>query len=427
MKIRFVNHASFIIEYKNVKIICDPWMEGTAFNNGWSLLSKTQLTYADFKDITHIWFSHEHPDHFSPPNLLKIPLEYRKKIIVLFQETIDCKVISFCKKLEFKEQVELPKNKFYTIEEDFKILCNPYTDGDSYALFKTDKHSLLNLNDCVVNTEEKAEELRSLVGKVDVLFTQFGYANKVGNIGDTELRKAASNEKLERIRIQKKVFNPKTIVPFASFVFFCHEENDYMNSGINKIEVVDFFIEQELKTQSVVLYPNDTWQIGEVWDSKASIEKYSKDYDKIKQYELFSSAKIDLAILKEEANRFIKKIKAHVADRHAKKLNAKIYLSDYGLSFLLSAGNGLNEVEYDQNSCDISLSSESLYYVFNHLWGGDTLTVNARFQTPPGGNLNNFSNFSSIASNLNMGQTFVFPTLLNRVRKKIQGSLKRFK
>lgn len=86
MEITWVNHASFILSHNLIKLICDPWIEYNAFDNGWSLLSKSQINYNDFKDITHIWFSHEHPDHFSPPCLVKIPEKHRNKITILFQK-----------------------------------------------------------------------------------------------------------------------------------------------------------------------------------------------------------------------------------------------------------------------------------------------------------------------------------------------------
>ena len=73
MKLKFVNHSSFIIEHNGISLISDPWLEGIVFNNGWDLISKTKLSYNDFKDINYIWFSHEHPDHFFPPNLKLIP------------------------------------------------------------------------------------------------------------------------------------------------------------------------------------------------------------------------------------------------------------------------------------------------------------------------------------------------------------------
>src|ERR1043165_9435943 len=97
MKIEFVNHASYIVDHAGIRLICDPWTEGTAFDNGWSLLTPSKFTFDDYKNITHIWFSHEHPDHFSPPNLSKIPAEHRKNITVLYHETNDKKVINWCK------------------------------------------------------------------------------------------------------------------------------------------------------------------------------------------------------------------------------------------------------------------------------------------------------------------------------------------
>ena len=63
--ITFVNHASVIFSHKNIRLMTDPWIFGNAFNNGWSLSSESKFTINDFQNITHIWFSHEHPDHFN--------------------------------------------------------------------------------------------------------------------------------------------------------------------------------------------------------------------------------------------------------------------------------------------------------------------------------------------------------------------------
>src|ERR1700687_2667586 len=122
MLFEWVNHASFIVESGPVRLICDPWLEGTAFNNGWSLVAPTKLSYEDFASITHIWFSHEHPDHFSPPNLKKIPEEYRRKITVLFHETSDKRVAGVCRSLNFRVQ-ELPNCGSVNLAGDFRILC----------------------------------------------------------------------------------------------------------------------------------------------------------------------------------------------------------------------------------------------------------------------------------------------------------------
>ncbi|GAC1700330.1 MAG: hypothetical protein NVS9B4_01570 [Candidatus Acidiferrum sp.] len=89
MLMESVNHTGFIIESEAVRLLCDPWIEGNTFNIGWTLLSRTKLRYEDLSAITHIWFSHEHPDHFNPPSLKKIPEEYRRAITVVFHYTRD--------------------------------------------------------------------------------------------------------------------------------------------------------------------------------------------------------------------------------------------------------------------------------------------------------------------------------------------------
>ena len=86
IKIEFVNHASILIQYKTIRLMFDPWIEGFAFDNGWSLLSTSKFTYDDFSNITHIWFSHEHPDHFSPFVLKKIDPEIRRNITILHKK-----------------------------------------------------------------------------------------------------------------------------------------------------------------------------------------------------------------------------------------------------------------------------------------------------------------------------------------------------
>lgn len=423
MKINFVNHASFIIENNNTQLICDPWLEGTAFDNGWKLLSPTLLEYERFNNITHIWFSHEHPDHFSPSNLSKIRLEYRRTISILYQKAIDKKVTEFCRTLEFKEVIELEPNTYFDIDSELKLLCNPYTDGDSYALFKTDKTTILNLNDCIVNSRKRAKALARVTGEVDILFTQFGYANKVGNIGETHKRIAASNEKLERIRYQNEFLKPKVIVPFASFIYFCHEENYYMNNGVNRIDKVYNFIENELQTECIVLYPNDSWDLRVPYNStNNAIEQYKLDYKKMGSEPHIKSEKVEISTLIMESGVFISDLKNSNPKSKGKieQLKANVYLTDFNESFVLSGKTGLKKTNVDYKDCDIALSSEAMHFVFKHKWGGDTLNVNARFQIPEFGHYDNFYIFARIASLNNRGETKEFPSRRSRIINRLK-------
>src|ERR1700712_3684431 len=84
MKLRFVSHASFSVESGGVKILCDPWLFGKAFNQGWALVSPAAAV--PWKEIDYIWISHQHPDHLHFPTLRSIPPPERNRITMLYQK-----------------------------------------------------------------------------------------------------------------------------------------------------------------------------------------------------------------------------------------------------------------------------------------------------------------------------------------------------
>ena len=235
-EIIWVNHASYILKNAEVSILTDPWIEFSAFNNGWDLLSPSVFNYDNFKEITHIWFSHEHPDHFSPTVLKKISEDIRKNITILYQKTKDRKIAKFCKMLGFKEVIETSR-EWLSLSENIKI----YIDSigrDSWCVVESLGESFLNINDCVISNKNNAVEIKKVVPKCDVLFTQFSYANWVGNRGQEDLHKKFAKKKIKRIDLQIEIFNPKFLIPFASFVYFSSKENFYLNKAINKINTI---------------------------------------------------------------------------------------------------------------------------------------------------------------------------------------------
>ena len=161
MKLTWVNHASFIVESGDVRLICDPWMEGRVFNQSWELLAKTVFTCEDFSKISHLWFSHEHPDHFFPPNIMKIPVKFRKQITVLYQKTIDGKVKEFCRNAGFRRIIEMSGGVEYRLGEDFSVINDKMrNDTDSWLLIRTGGATILNVNDCVFRKAAEMKKIR---------------------------------------------------------------------------------------------------------------------------------------------------------------------------------------------------------------------------------------------------------------------------
>lgn len=423
MNIEWVNHASFILEQDDIRIISDPWLEGAIFDNGWSLMSQTKFTYEDFKNITHIWFSHEHPDHFFPPNIKKIPAEYRKNMTVLFQQTLDKKVVNFCKELGFAQVIELIPNKEYELANDLKIICSPF-GHDSWMCYKTNQITIVNINDCEFSKKEQLMDVARKVGKVDLLLTQFSYAGSPGN-------EQAALAKREKLKLQANVLKPRFLIPFASFVWFCHEENYYMNKAINKIGDMYTYIKENTEAEPVILYPGEQWSLFDEHDSLAAIAKYNEDYKKITEApDLIRTQTVELPKLKETYAKFAKDFKEKnnlfLVKRLVVKQPTVIYITDYEMAYKVSVLEGtFEEVDVDYDKCDVALTSEALHFCFEFPWGWDTLNINGRFQVPEQGDMNKFRSIGNIQLRNSHGEYFTAPYLLGKVKTRITRKLKK--
>lgn len=241
-QLSFVNHASFIVENDSALLLVDPWLEGPAFNNGWSLLDQSTSSEALIGRLNKsglpvfIWFSHEHPDHFSIPFLRKFKEQFRGIATCLFQHTLDKRVVGFLRKNGFDVR-ECGAGVPVVLGNDMRITVHPFGDGDSWCLIQSGDRSILNLNDCVITTAQQGREVKAKISaaapRIDYLFTQFGYANWVGNPGQQSEHRVAAREKIQRIALQLECLRPKVTVPFASFVYFSSEENAYLNEAQN--------------------------------------------------------------------------------------------------------------------------------------------------------------------------------------------------
>ena len=411
--ITFVNHASVIFSHKNIRLITDPWLFGPAFNNGWELLSPSKFDINDFDNITHIWFSHEHPDHFSIQVLYAIPENIRKKITILFQNTLDHRVARRCERLNFKQVIEMKSTEYISLNDEFKIKCVPNSTYDSWFYAIIGDKKILNINDCMVDSNSQSKIVKRMIGDVDILLTQFGYASWVGNPEDEQLRVDASREKLQRIQIQDKIFQPKFIIPFASFVRFSHEDNHYMNDQMNRIENVEKFIHEKTNSVPIILYPGDIWSGKEKVDNSLSINKYADDLQK--NLELYDDPKIiKFDELQKLASAYIDNIKKRNNSTFIKLLHnlhfiktTNIFLKDLNISVSFNLIDGLKKSVSDKLNVDIITDSDSLSFVLSWDYGVDTLFVNARFRTS-GGKIMNFFRLFLIGTLNNNGRTFPF-------------------
>jgi hypothetical protein len=384
MKITWINHASYLLESGEVRLVCDPWLEGPAHNNGWRLLAPTQFPYESFAAVTHIWFSHEHPDHFSPPVLKRIPAQYRAGITVIFRETRDRRVVTFCRNAGFKA-LELRPNASYELGATMRILCGT-AGSDSWLRADSGTFQLLNINDCVLGTARDLERIARQVPRVDVLLTQFSYANWCGNRGDAQAHRAAADGKLADIALQVRVLKPRWVVPFASFIWFSHEENRHMNEYVNHAGDAARVIEK-LGVKPVVLYPGDIWNIGDTHDASRAIELYERDGADVSRRAFAAAIPTPFPTIQEAAKEFCSRLRRRNMLWTLKPLQwlrllvpIRIYLGDCDRTVSFDMFSGVTDLGQGAHSPDIEMSGESLLFALKFDYGFDTLLINGRFQ-----------------------------------------------
>lgn len=387
MKIKLINHAGVLIQGKSINLLMDPWTSGSAFNDGWDLISKS--CDIDYSKLTHIWISHEHPDHFSISDIKKI-IKENNKVSFLFQSTKDKRVINFIKKLG-GTIIELQDNEIYKFDTNNFIRIIKCGSLDSLSITHIEDKTIVNMNDCVVGKEimKLKNAIKNL--KIDCLLSQFGYASFISNPENEDKRKQAADKKLTQLKEQILFFQPKFVVPFASFIFFSHEENFYMNDKQNDIESVANFI-NILGFNPVILYPGDCFSF-QTLENNLAIKKYQDDRKLIKP--IRSSNIIDFSILQLSSRQYCERVKkfhsiygiylliflSFIFKFFAKNPFNKIIfkIPDLNKMAIFDIRSGLNDYNGNEKA-DITLYSEALKYVFDFDWGWKTLTINGRMR-----------------------------------------------
>lgn len=233
MELSMIGHSSVMFRdaRSGIGILCDPWLSGRVFNNGWAQSPESVLSPADLDRVTHLFISHEHPDHLHFPTLKSFPTAFKERVVILFQKLHEGKVPAALNKLGYRNIRCLAHLEECKLTEQLSIYIYQHRHLDSALLLKSDGHFYLNLNDAELSYEE-CVRLRKRFGDCDLLLTQFSIA---GSDGIEDLLPAAGEDVLEKVLKQAEGLQAKTVIPFASFMYFCAPDNAHLNRYVNKV------------------------------------------------------------------------------------------------------------------------------------------------------------------------------------------------
>ena len=378
MKITFVGHASVLLEEDGVNLLVDPWLESEAFNESWALYPQPLLRREDLARVTHIWVSHEHPDHLSIPTIKSMPAEVKSHIVMLFQKHYDTESLDWLRSQGFKEVREMPHGKPIALSDRFRVTCYQVGHSDSALAIKSRRHTILDLNDCETPIAT-LKLLKSKVGHVDLLLDQFSIAGWPGNPQDVERRRATARQVLENLLRDMEYINPNYLLPFASFVRFSHQENAYMNSGVNTLDDVAAAVDTR---KLLVMYPGDAWDMDgpRFAGTTAAMDKYRNDWAKVGEQALKSHESYWMEQILDAANKRIVEFQSKYQSCVLMRVPpVTFYVTDLDSAFRVNLCSGAEEVKMSEKECVVSLSSQAAWYTFAMRFGLPTLGVSGRF------------------------------------------------
>ena len=246
MKIKYYNNSSILIEYKNTKILFDPWLVGQSNYGSWGIFPELKINWDDFKDLDYIHISHIHTDHLHEETLKKLPNH-----IPILIHNWDDKFVKRILESWGKKVIEIEHGEKFNLGDDldfhlyaadgcdpeacFKFfgcgkMSNPSKSVgiDTFSLLKSDKKTFVQINDCpyplMKNTLNK---LKDKFKTIDLLFVSYTGAGSYPQCWSHY----TDDEKLNKYGLVKKqkfldwgmgildILKPKHYMPYAGQYF----------------------------------------------------------------------------------------------------------------------------------------------------------------------------------------------------------------
>ena len=286
------SHATLELDFKDLNILFDPWLDGPAMLGSWRQYPKPLISGNDLEpDI--IIITHEHSDHFHLPTLKAIG----KDKLIIFPNFNNNRIKSFLDSsgfinyncIDFNKKIKLGPEFFVTFFRPKHIF------NDSIVLLEKNLFRFLNLNDAGLNPE-----IAGQVGPVHLISCIFstgasGYPltwTHINAKGKDEIMESACIGRLQMLEQALSIYKSDYILPFASHIKLWLEEHDkyrktLISNSIN--EVTKYFNDKGKSDKLIDIIPGDEYNLNK--------SKLTKTYYDRKS--LYDIEKIESSIIKD--------------------------------------------------------------------------------------------------------------------------------
>jgi len=214
-QVEYLNHASVLLELGEVRLLSDPWYEGTAFSGGWGLSYAEPEAYRRASRATHLWISHWHSDHLHAATLRELARR-SPGLVVLANESANFSMGERLRGLGFSRVIPFPEREPIDLGGGVRVVRYPAAGIDNMLHVRAGGWSLLNYNDCNL-PRSAARRLARRMGPVDLMLTNYNHAGKLMDREDDSARKRTF---LRGMLGAVEAVGPRWVVPFASSHFY---------------------------------------------------------------------------------------------------------------------------------------------------------------------------------------------------------------
>ena len=247
MKLTYYNNTSTLVEYKNTKILFDPWLVGKTYYGSWTFYPKLDLNIKDFYDVDYIHISHIHPDHLHYETLKQLP----NSIPILIHKWDDKFVKNNLERIG-KKVIEIEHGEKYKLTEDFSLYiyaaddCNPLecfkffgcgkigapnksVGIDTFCILETPNKNIMQINDCqyplTQKTLHKIKDKFKIIDFLMVGYTGAGSYPQCWNYSDEDKIKKYGEVKRQKFLDWGmgflNILKPKHYMPYAGTYTLC--------------------------------------------------------------------------------------------------------------------------------------------------------------------------------------------------------------
>ena len=381
LKVELIAHACIRIESQHSVVLCDPWFSGYAFNDGWRLEPMPDPDKINLDGLTHIWISHEHPDHLHFPTLKAIADRIDPASVeVLFQETNSKKVFNALDGMGFTRHRVLRHLERSPLDEQMQVFVYAHRHLDSClgVVFKG-KNALLNINDTELNLQD-CKIIRQKFGTFRLLFNQFSIAGFEGYF-DREQMEINRVEVLGKMVQHHRNLGADITVPFASYMSFAKPDNHELNEFANtSLDAKDHLESNGCQCALIEPTSGGSWLDDILADDATD---YYRTYYEARRLQLDDVESVSIEdcvqafagrteVWKSKTNPFI----------YGKIREVTAYIEDLRVCVVLDFQQCqlLTRKDLSSADCDLRINSQPLHQAFSTLFGIQTLGVSGRYR-----------------------------------------------